>query len=765
MDASSPGLLRARARLGYVLVIALGFGCLVGPNELLAAPSWHFARQHRSYGSQPVEAAEAFLSSEASRLDVEGLDLRADRLFRWGRNDVVRFRLYHEGHEVFGAVAKVMVRPGGAIAVAVIDLPRGWEANAIHPSITAYEAGEIVENMWIAKGAAGYLGKPEPVLGYRVSGGEGSLCYRVLVPVGAKGHLHYVDGVSGKVMHHHPAVIHALGRVYPDNPVATPDTVDATLNNLDVEAGPDNVLEGWGGQLAAYTHVSGTVQEWANIQYEHLAFGDGNGDFLYDATEIHPSFDDAFTEVNLYYHLDRAYTYFTGVHGLSFTRGLTGLANYTENDQPYENAFFTPVSLAEVVIALGQGDQVDYGYDGDVIIHEFGHFVVDTVAQLGYMESYFDEWGRSQMPGGLHEGFADYFSATLTNESVTGEYSLGAYARDLSNHKVCPDDMLGEPHYDGEVAGSATWAIREAVGYETADQLIYGSLTMLTPNATFKDFAEGVMACGQDMVAGGQLTSQQLTEVEAALESRGMLKCGRWLEVSEQENPSCMMVGFDMLAQQFGTTCSQVRSMLSYYVPGPFQFKVIAPQDVSQLRVVFNMDQASVTPGDDLLYRIYVRQGEMVHYRMESFWGQMEFAVPEDFDYESEEFTEPTAEIALTADSSPMLQAGEEYYFAVGYRNCPTTQATFTVTLEEEIPPEPDASVIDAAIDAGDATDAGPSSSGPKDGGCDCRTPSSGTQSLPLAALWLLVCGVLLWRARRRHRAETDRRSPSGPSR
>jgi MYXO-CTERM domain-containing protein len=742
---------------GAVTVAALLFWAAFAQ----AIPQWHIPRTARSYAQDPQTAATRFVIHNAHQLGVAGMDLRVDRLFRWRRNQVVRFKLHHAGYPVFRTATKVMVTPNGSIHAAVVDVPQKWRPNAESPAITAREAAERVEDLWLAKpNVTGPLGRPDVELGYWVWGKKGVLCYRVLMAVGYRGYLHYIDAVSGKLLFHHSTVFDARGRYYEQNPIATPDTLDASMLNLDDTQGPGNVLVGWEGMLESYNYINGAVEDWDNIQLEHLAVGDASGNFVYDATTIHPSFQEPFTEVNLYYHLDHTMSYFVDVHEMVFARKLSGIANYGQLNQqnevvPYENAFFTPVTMGEVVIALGQGATIDYGYDGDVILHEFGHFVVDTIAALGYLESYFDEWGRSQMPGGIHEGLADYWSSTQMDDSVTGEYALGQYARDMNNNKVCPDDMVGEPHIDGEVAGGAVWAVRESVGAETADQLIFGALTLLTPNATFQDLAQGILTTGQDMVANNELTQAALDDLEADLADRGMLGCGRWLEVSGTETPSCMMIGFDMIAQQMGGTCEQMRQYLPYYLPGPFQFKVTAPADVDQLALHFNVSQMAVTPGDDLLYRIYVRRGEMVHYRMEDLFGMMQISVPEDYDFESPDLTASHATVTLSADSTPLLEAGAEYYFAIGYQSCPTTQATFEVTTEEIEPPECDAGVSDSAVpDAGDATlDASITGSGPNDDddGCNCRAEAGQLPGLPLSILFVLGLGLLLGKLRRRN--------------
>ena len=733
-----------------LLFFVLWLGVLFLQSPAHSAPEWFIERDGRVYGATAQEAATAYLSEHKIRLGIQKWELGRSSTLQWRDHKIIRFRVEDETIPVFGAEIRVVVTSKGSIRAAVIDVPKKWKALTHSPAITEKEAFELVEDYWRQRTGSVYLGEAVAELGFRRWGGSAVLCYRILAPVGVRGYLHYIDAERGRMLSAQSAVFENLGRVYGENPVATPDTTDATMYNLDDGVGPDNVLEGWDGKLHSYTHVSGTVQEWDQIEYEHLALGDGDGNFLYDATEIHPSFGEPFTEVNLYYHLDRSFDYFLNTHELELDRSVVALAKYTEDGNPFENAFFTPVTPAIVVIALGQGAEVDYGYDGDVILHEFGHYVVDTVAGLGYMDSYFDEWGRSQMPGGLHEGYADYWAGTMTDDSLMGEYALGAQARDMVNSLSCPDDMWGEPHIDGEVAGGAAWEVRETAGAENADQLIYGALTVLTPNATYKDFADGIILFSQTLVDDGVMTQTEADDVQAALENRGLTKCGRYLDFSEHDQPKFKMIGFDMLATQMGTTCSQIRQYFPYYFPGPFQFRFTTPDSVEGLQYIIDLKQTGLSMGDDYIYKIYIRKDEMVHYRMETvFGGFMDISIPETFDFETEDITEKDTQLVLSPETTPELLPNTQYYFAIGSRSCPTTEATFELTVDDYTPPEPDAGVQEDAMVEVDAADATPDT-GPDNRGCSCEVPAGSSRNLPFSLIVLFGLGLFIWRKRKR---------------
>jgi hypothetical protein len=99
---------------------------------------------------------------------------------------------------------------------------------------------------------------------------------------------------------------------------------------------------------------------------------------------------------------------------------------------------------------FGQGHEVDFGYDGEVVYHELGHGMVSLLTPDGL-------GGRKERPdglladaGGLNEAVSDYFSVMLANDPELGDYvarfwpGYGASIRSAENKNVCPDD-IGRP--------------------------------------------------------------------------------------------------------------------------------------------------------------------------------------------------------------------------------------------------------------------------------------------------------------------------------
>ncbi|MEM6733750.1 MAG: hypothetical protein AAF658_19475, partial [Myxococcota bacterium] len=133
--------------------------------------------------------------------------------------------------------------------------------------------------------------------------------------------------------------------------------------------------------------------------------------------------DDPFVEVNAYYHIDRAARFLEAMgHNPQLVRvlsnmtvpsggllqcagqawaatnqnartpesaraALAGCTNGSGDYAPFDNAFFLGDDLEFLVgvrsgIYMGQGTTADFGYDGDILIHEYGHAIESQVGAL-----------------------------------------------------------------------------------------------------------------------------------------------------------------------------------------------------------------------------------------------------------------------------------------------------------------------------------------------------------------------------------------------
>ncbi len=92
----------------------------------------------------------------------------------------------------------------------------------------------------------------------------------------------------------------------------------------------------------------------------------------------------------------------------------------------------------------------DFVQHADVVYHEYGHGITDY------------QYRPSAPSGAMHEGFSDFYAATITNDSRIGEGVMTP--RDLDNNMRSPEDLRGESHHDGMIIGGALWHMRENLG-------------------------------------------------------------------------------------------------------------------------------------------------------------------------------------------------------------------------------------------------------------------------------------------------------------
>lgn len=254
--------------------------------------------------------------------------------------------------------------------------------------------------------------------------------------------------------------------------------------------------------------------------YGALASADPAGDFLLDRPPFdeHPA--DGFAEVQAFHHATSGLAWFNAM-GFRLPRAIKLIANYRESIGflcsgptsseplvPMDNAFFTPEGgplrgIDGPMLAFGQGLVRDWAYDGDVVRHELGHAVVDALT--GLETRFVDERGFEPSGGALHEGYADYFAAAMSNNPEMGEYagSGGAFGlesgaiRSLLSATRLPQDLINEPHEDSLAWSAALWAVRlslDPAEQETFDRAVYTALTALGARATLEHAARATQA-------------------------------------------------------------------------------------------------------------------------------------------------------------------------------------------------------------------------------------------------------------------------------
>ncbi len=236
-------------------------------------------------------------------------------------------------------------------------------------------------------------------------------------------------------------------------------------------------------------------------------------------------------------------------------------------------------------LMIFQGSQADFAYDAPVLWHEFGHGVIHSTAAF----SSFTLDGRSgnNEGGALHEGLADFFAAAFGQHPLVGEYVGPRMAsmtgeegalRSLDNDAQCPDILWGEVHQDSRHFAGALWEARSELfqgqdAGRTFDAAIYAALVAMTPTTSFEQAAHIIIAHVAE--AFSNMPSAEAS-MQAVFVGRGVLECSKVLDVTGVTEPR----------RYFGIGGSQAAGVgQGQIVPGPYQFKISAPNGAQRLTV------------------------------------------------------------------------------------------------------------------------------------------------------------------------------------
>lgn len=358
---------------------------------------------------------------------------------------------------------------------------------------------DFISNLVIIKAAGGFK------LAYKIR-------FRPSSPL--DGRFYYVDAHNGAKLGGGNFVMSATentAKVFETNPIRNKEAIEVELPWVsdDKDGKLTAELDEAGVRKIVATNCLdlGEKMDYYGSQYPictptQTASKDDNGSFIYedwsDGIAFKKDADDVYSEIAVYYHLTKIYSYILGLGIEGFTHldahkketkknPVIGVGNFqmpqsTTVLAPMDNAFYSPHDpyFAEMffknfeyqgdIVVLGQGSKADFAYDGDVIYHEFGHATVESVAKLGYT-AYADKYGFSNETMGLNEGMADTFSFIVAGDACLGEYVSEAYGprygyekidgyyclRHAENEELVNESFTGESHHDGLPAVSAHW--------------------------------------------------------------------------------------------------------------------------------------------------------------------------------------------------------------------------------------------------------------------------------------------------------------------
>lgn len=218
------------------------------------------------------------------------------------------------------------------------------------------------------------------------------------------------------------------------------------------------------------------VGKWANVINEDVP-GSDKADYqhIYDPADTH------FDEANMYYYINTIHDFY---NSLGFKKLDMPMKATVHLGDKYDNAYFSPMENA---MAFGDGNRFnDLAKEESVCYHEYSHAAINQIVKLTY----------SAESGAMNEGQADYFACTIGNDPKIGEWAVAKMGKDslrnLTDNLFYPKDIQNEVHADGRIWGVVLWDLRNALGAETSDKLIYNGHYYLKPGSP--KFIDGLNA-------------------------------------------------------------------------------------------------------------------------------------------------------------------------------------------------------------------------------------------------------------------------------
>jgi hypothetical protein len=313
-----------------------------------------------------------------------------------------------------------------------------------------------------------------------------------------------------------PGTSTGTGRVFLPNPVA--ELGDQSLTD---QKDADYAALQPAYHVVTLTNLDGSGYlrgDWANIRSEtgDAAFSSTN-DFLYARN------DDRFEQVMAYFWVTEAQKYIQSL-GFGSTRRPVNMESQDVriNQLGYDNSFSWD---KKDYLRFGKGG-VDDAEDAEVILHEYGHAILDS------QSTPFGAFGASPEGGAIHEGFGDYWAVTVsdviaptTDPACVADWDSVSYTsvtphclRRVDTNLHYPEDLNGRVHHDGQIWSRALWDIRNALGHVRADTIILEAQFSFPNDASMPIAAEEVVKAAQTLYGPGAAHA-----VRAAFEARGIL--------------------------------------------------------------------------------------------------------------------------------------------------------------------------------------------------------------------------------------------------
>jgi len=313
-----------------------------------------------------------------------------------------------------------------------------------------------------------------------------------------------------------PGTSTGTAKVFLPNPVA-----DLGIQTLTDQKDADYAELQPAYHIVTLTNLDGSGYlngDWANIRSET-----GKPAFSSTNTFIYTRDDDRFEQVMAYYWITEAQNYIQSL-GFGSTYDPINMESQDVriNQLGYDNSFSWD---KKDYLRFGKGG-VDDAEDAEVILHEYGHAMLDS------QSTPFGAFGASLEARAIHEGFGDYWAVTVSDviaptddpacvadwDSVSYTSNEPHCLRRVDTNLHYPEDLNGRVHHDGQIWSRALWDIRNALGHTVADTIILEAQFSFAPDSSMPAAAQATVDTAAVLYNPGVAN-----QVRQAFEDRGIL--------------------------------------------------------------------------------------------------------------------------------------------------------------------------------------------------------------------------------------------------
>ena len=241
-----------------------------------------------------------------------------------------------------------------------------------------------------------------------------------------------------------------------------------------------------------YSYLSGpfanimNMEESNDVSFDQNVIAPGTYNwswFDYDSSYKHE-------ESNLFYYINNVHNFFT--KGSPFD--IFEMNYQTKVIYNYVDGFPEPLSCRCNAFSDGknlyfcpknEGECDALTLYSDIVYHEYTHSAVSAI------------YGETNLPyenqsGAMNEGWADYFTATINNNSCMAENFGGSDClRNLNNSYKYPDNITNEVHEDSNIFSGALWDLRFELGANLSDNLTIKTMKLKAQN--FSEYLEDML--------------------------------------------------------------------------------------------------------------------------------------------------------------------------------------------------------------------------------------------------------------------------------